>query len=105
MTGGDIKFLLALLHSKLITYVFKMFYAGGGLGKKGYRYKKAFLEKLPVPQISSSDQQPFIDLVDKILSAKKVGKNTSRLETKIDKLVYQLYKLTDDEIKIIEDSK
>jgi hypothetical protein len=45
MSGKNLKFLIALLHSNLITYVFKSFYAGGGLGQKGYRYKKVFLEQ------------------------------------------------------------
>lgn len=85
--------------------MFKLFYAGGGLGQKGYRYKKVFVEQLPIPQISKSKQQPFIKLVDKIIQAKKDGKDTQDLEAKIDTLVYQLYDLTADEIKIIETSK
>ncbi len=49
-------------------------------------------------------QQPFVFLVDKILTAKAQDPNadTSKLEAKIDQLVYQLYNLTDDEITIIE---
>ena len=41
-------------------------------------------------------------LVDKILIAKQQGQDTSALETQIDQLVYKLYDLTDNEIKIIE---
>jgi hypothetical protein len=41
----------------------------------------------------------------KILQAKKNGKNTAALEAQIDTMVYQLYDLTADEIKIIEDFK
>ena len=70
-----------------------------------YRYKKAFFEQLPIPQISKSEQQPFIDLVDKILTAKQQAQDTSALETEIDEMVYQLYDLTDEEVKIIEDKK
>lgn len=49
MTGKGIENLYYAFHSKLITYIFKRFYAGGGLGEEGYRYKKAFFEKLPIP--------------------------------------------------------
>ena len=49
MTGEGIEKLYYAFHSKLITYVFKRFYAGGGLGEEGFRYKKAFFEKLPIP--------------------------------------------------------
>src|SRR5699024_3272015 len=45
ITGNEnLENLTFLLNSKLITYFFRKFYAGGGLGKKGIRYKKAFLE-------------------------------------------------------------
>ena len=49
MTGEHLGFLYHVLHTKTVTFLFKTFYAGGGLGETGYRYKKAFLEKLPVP--------------------------------------------------------
>ena len=41
-----------------------------------------------------------------ILSAKKSDPNsdTSKLEAEIDKLVYELYGLTEEEIKIVEES-
>ena len=102
ITGDDIKFLIGLLHSSLITYVFKTFYAGGGLGEKGYRYKKIFLEQLPIPKITSIKQKPFINLVDKIIEAKKGGEDTKKLELEIDQMVYNLYNLTEEEIKIVD---
>ena len=54
MTGSNLEYLYYLLHSKAITYFFKTFYAGGGLGGDGYRYKKVFLEKLPIPPIKNN---------------------------------------------------
>ena len=48
MTGKHLEYLLVVFHSKLMTFVFKSFYAGGGLGDDGYRYKKAFFGLLPV---------------------------------------------------------
>jgi hypothetical protein len=44
--------------------------------------------------------------VDKILAAKRTDKNanTSNWEQEIDKLVYKLYDLTKEEIKIIEEN-
>jgi adenine-specific DNA-methyltransferase len=49
-----------------------------------------------------AEQQPLIDLVDKILSKKQEGRDTKKEETQIDQLVYQLYELTEAEMKIIE---
>ncbi|WQT34873.1 class I SAM-dependent DNA methyltransferase [Helicobacter pylori] len=108
LTGEHLRYLLGMLHSKLITFAFKTFYAGGGLGESGYRYKKAFIERLPIPKITPQNQE----LADKITDGAKAileakGKdpkaNTQKLEKEIDALVYQLYNLTDEEIKIIED--
>ncbi len=62
LTGEYLRYLLGMLHSKLITFAFKTFYAGGGLGESGYRYKKAFIERLPIPQITEKNQE----LADKI---------------------------------------
>ncbi len=110
LTGEHLCYLLGMLHSKLITFAFKTFYAGGGLGESGYRYKKAFIERLPIPQITEKNQEladKITALVDKILQAKEKDPkaNTQGLEKEIDALVYQLYHLTDEEIKIIEDGQ
>ncbi|RKV28849.1 class I SAM-dependent DNA methyltransferase [Helicobacter pylori] len=110
LTGEHLHYLLGMLHSKLITFAFKTFYAGGGLGESGYRYKKAFIERLPIPQITEKNQE----LADKItdgakqilaLKEKDPKANTQGLEKEIDALVYQLYNLTDEEIKTIEDGQ
>ena len=59
------------------------------------------IEPLLIPQISESEQKPFVDLVEKILIEKQAGKDTTTLEQQIDNLVYQLYGLDEEEIKII----
>ncbi len=110
LTGEHLRYLLGMLHSKLITFAFKTFYAGGGLGESGYRYKKAFIERLPIPKITKSNKptaDKIIVLVDKILQTKEKDPkaNTQKLEKEIDTLVYQLYNLTDEEIKLIEDGQ
>ncbi|MCQ2930705.1 class I SAM-dependent DNA methyltransferase [Helicobacter pylori] len=110
LTGEHLRYLLGMLHSKLITFAFKTFYAGGGLGESGYRYKKAFIERLPIPQITEKNQElarKITDYADKILQSKEKDPkaNTQRSEKEIDALVYQLYNLTDEEIKIIEDGQ
>ncbi|MCQ2616099.1 class I SAM-dependent DNA methyltransferase [Helicobacter pylori] len=110
LTGEHLRYLLGMLHSKLITFAFKTFYAGGGLGESGYRYKKAFIERLPIPQITEKNQELARKITDgakQILALKEKDPkaNTQGLEKEIDALVYQLYNLTDEEIKIIEDGQ
>ncbi|WP_033616737.1 class I SAM-dependent DNA methyltransferase [Helicobacter pylori] len=110
LTGEHLHYLLGMLHSQLVTFAFKTFYAGGGLGESGYRYKKAFIERLPIPKITTKNQelaQKITDYAERILKAKEKDPkaNTQELEQKIDALVYQLYNLTDEEVKIIENGQ
>ncbi|GAA7621439.1 class I SAM-dependent DNA methyltransferase [Helicobacter pylori] len=110
LTGEHLRYLLGMLHSKLITFAFKTFYAGGGLGESGYRYQKAFIERLPIPKITPQNQKLADKITDgakAILEAKEKDPkaNTQKLEKEIDALVYQLYNLTDEEIKIIEEGQ
>ena len=104
ITGSDLKILVGLLSSALLTFAYKHIYSGTVLGKKGYQYNKHAFEKLPVIKIPISEQQPFITLVDQILAAKAADLNadTSNLENEIDRLVYELYNLTLEEIAIVE---
>ncbi|GAA7117432.1 class I SAM-dependent DNA methyltransferase [Helicobacter pylori] len=104
----NLKLLTALLNSKLITFYFKNFCRGCILGKSGYQYNKHALEKIPIPQITEKNQElahKITDCAKAILEAKEKDPkaNTLESEKEIDALVYQLYHLTDEEIKIIED--
>ena len=55
LCGEHLEYLVKLLNSKTLAFIFKKYYAGGGLGEKGYRYKKAFLENLPIPKYQESE--------------------------------------------------
>ncbi|GAA7107473.1 hypothetical protein HpBGD24_09970 [Helicobacter pylori] len=110
LTGEHLHYFLGMLHSKLITFAFKTFYAGGELGESGYRYKKAFIERLPIPKITEKNQELARKITDgakQILALKEKDPkaNTQGLEKEIDALVYQLYHLTDEEIKTIENGQ
>ena len=104
ISGDNLHYLLGILNSKAFTFFYKNFYCGGALGNKALRYKRDFLQKVPIPNATAEQQKPIIDLVDKILAAKKANPqaDTSAEEAEIDRLVYQLYGLSEDEIKIVE---
>ncbi|UOS70318.1 class I SAM-dependent DNA methyltransferase [Helicobacter pylori] len=106
----NLKLLTALLNSKLITFYFKNFCGGCILGKSGYQYNKHALEKIPIPKITPQNQELADKITDgakAILEAKEKDPkaNTQKLEKEIDALVYQLYNLTDEEIKTIEEGQ
>ena len=101
-TDYHLNYILCLLNSSVIKKYWLAKYSDNKnlFPKiKGYQMKE-----LPIKKISLSEQKPFIDLVDKILSAKKENPSadTSEWEKEIDLLVYGLYGLTEEEIGIIE---
>jgi len=65
------------------------------------------VEKFPLPTIASEKQKPIEKLVESILSAKQKNAeaNVSAIEREINHLVYKLYDLTPEEIKIVEGMK
>ncbi|MEI6435214.1 MAG: TaqI-like C-terminal specificity domain-containing protein [Bacteroidota bacterium] len=101
ISGNHLKYLTALLNSKAVTFFFKSFYMGGELVGK-IRYKKAFMEQIPVPVPTELQEKQMNELVDKIIAQKQQGGNSDGNEGKIDELVYKLYEITPEEQKIIE---
>ena len=59
--------------------------------------------EFPIPAASPEKQKPVERLLDRILASKaKAAADTGKLEREIDELVYALYGLTPEEIKIVE---
>ncbi len=104
-SNSDIlKYILAFLNSDFIYLMLRKFYMGGGIEGE---LKTNNLEKFPIPKINSKNEKladELINSVDKILRTKEQDKNanTQELENKINSIVYKLYNLTEEEIKIIE---
>ncbi len=103
----EIKYITALLNSKCIYFAMRKFYMGGGIEGE---LKTNNLEKIPIPKITPQNQElahKITDCAKAILEAKEKDPkaNTQQLEKEIDALVYQLYNLTDEEIKTIEEGQ
>ncbi|GAA9925363.1 class I SAM-dependent DNA methyltransferase [Helicobacter pylori] len=103
----EIKYITALLNSKCIYFAMRKFYMGGGIEGE---LKTNNLEKIPIPKITLENQELADKITDRakaILEAKEKDPkaNTKELEKEIDALVYQLYNLTDEEIKTIEEGQ
>ncbi len=102
-TKEDYKYFLAIANSKLIWWFLKN--TGDTLQGDARTFKTNYLNPFPLPEtVSEKDQQPFIELVENIIEAKRQGKDSIENERKIDELVYQLYGLTEEEIKIVENN-
>jgi len=73
-------------------------------------YMRAFsdyIKQIPIPSATSEQKKQIAALVDQILAVKKKDSaaDVSSCERKIDELVYALYGLTPEEIKIVEGRK
>ncbi|TAL79460.1 MAG: type II restriction endonuclease, partial [Bacteroidetes bacterium] len=99
------KYLLAVMASKLISFLY--INISSIATKDDFRQTTLTeLRELPIPLINSDMHSNIIKTVDKILHIKKLNpeSDTSSLESKIDLIVYDLYGLTKEEIKIVENS-
>ncbi len=105
VTGFHLKYLTAILNSIITHYYLKQ--TCSPLGDAAIEYRKIYLDKFPIPKITSDNKHLAANievLVDEILTRKKrnLNANTLDLEKQIEQLVYKLYGLTKDEIKIVE---
>jgi len=96
--GYSFQYILGLLNSKAVRFWHKKVFP------EGLHIKIYQLKEIPIPSIKEEEQKPFIMLVNQILAIKRrnISEDTSDLESEIDHLVYNLYGLTEEEIKIIE---
>ena len=99
-----LKFILGCLNSKLESFWLIKKYNSQAMSGEAINISTSVVQSLPVPPATPTQQKPIIALVDKILAAKKDNPqaDTSKEETEIDRLVYALYGLSEDEIKIVE---
>tara|TARA_R110002096_G_scaffold416099_1_gene618361 strand:- start:420 stop:1163 length:744 start_codon:yes stop_codon:yes gene_type:complete len=100
ITGHQLKFLISCLNSNFINFIFLEFYQGGGIDGE---ITLQAIEQIPIPEISSTAQQPFIKLVNQILEGKKADEDTSALEHQIDVMVYHLYELNYEDALVIDE--
>ncbi|WP_209330833.1 DUF7149 domain-containing protein [Lunatimonas salinarum] len=95
-------FLLALLNSSLVHF----FYANlTSTIRGGYlRFIRQYLAQIPVIDPPSQVREKIEQLVSSIIETKRISpvENTSPIESEVDQLVYQLYGLTEEEIKLVE---
>jgi DNA modification methylase len=93
----DIYFLLGVLNSSTINFFFKLTSTNTNVTGKE-------LDRLPIPIIKKKEQQPIITLVEQILKLKNENPKAdiTNIESQIDILVYKLYNLTYEEVKVID---
>ena len=101
-TGPNVKFILGLMNSKLMNYIYT---------NKFKSTKTVFSEiqarsvkELPVIKPESDKEIEITQLVERIIEQKKKDIETTELENQINKLVFELYGITEEEIKTVENA-
>ncbi len=93
----NLQYYIGLINSKVFNYYFDYFSFTNHI-------TAAELKSIPIPNATLEQQKQIAGLVQGIQDTKQnnIEADTSTLEHEIDKLVYQLYNLTPEEIAIIE---
>ena len=102
LAKNDLNFLLGILNSKLTTFWFNTAFLN--IDTLFPHIQKNQLDSIPIPTVTPDQHKTISDLVDKILAKKQANpaEVTSELEQKIDLIVYRLYGLTFDDVKIVD---
>lgn len=104
----SLKYVLALLNSSL--YYFWLYFKGKRKGESLELYYTPLTE-IPIKRISPSEQRLFIDIVDQILSFTRdesyltnslKQSMVKKYEHQINRMVFELYGLTQEEIAVVE---
>ena len=95
----NLKYMTGLLNSKLIAFWLRK---KGKMQGNAYQLDKEPLLEIPIFKPADTEANKIATLVDKIILQKQQNKDSTDNEKKIDELVYKLYDLSEQEIKIVE---
>ena len=100
----DVHYVLGVINSRLIAHAYNALVKEAG--RVFPQVKLTHVKKLPMAVAEKTKQKDIADLVKRILAAKArdASADVSALEREIDQLVYALYGLTPEEIKIVEEA-
>jgi adenine-specific DNA-methyltransferase len=97
LTGENIYTVLSVLNSKLIEWYFDKICPSTGAGTN--QWKKFIVETIPVPKVVNSTELDFKAVIENIVEQKKAGNITEALETQLNEMVLNLYKIDQKEIE------
>lgn len=95
----DLRYILSLVNSKLLTFFFKKLFNSLSMSGGFFTIGKEQLSNLPIRKDKNQDK--YIQIVERIMELKKLGKDTQELENQIDEMAYDLYELTEEEKELV----
>jgi len=100
LSGENLKYLTGIFNSMLWKFAFKNRFPE--LLGETFELSKVFFDKIPIKKPIGNIEYQIEKSIDEILNRKKANQDTTALEREIDVLVYKLYELTYEEVKIID---
>ena len=107
-------YLTSLLNSNTLYWLIRLI--ANSLSKKGFEYRKTYVEQLPIPVVTPEKQDEIgkytlniqslyekLDVVKTPLQKKEIQQRITLLEKEVNNKIYELYELTPEEVQIIED--
>lgn len=107
-------YLTSLLNSNTLYWLIRLI--ANSLSKKGFEYRKTYVEQLPIPVVTPEKQDEIgkytlniqslyekLDVVKTPLQKKEIQQRITLLEKEVNNKIYELYELTPGEIQLIED--
>ena len=99
ITGNRLGFLTAFFNSSLFRFCFKENFPG--LQGESRELSKVYFDKIRILQIDDETNSLFEKKIRQIQLLKEKGEPTLALEDSVDKAIFLLYKLTEEEIDLI----
>lgn len=96
---NKLKLILGFLQSKCVYFYIKESYSASSYNG-GITFTKDMIDNMPIPQLTEIEEQKIIEFVDDLINKTNYETNLASL----NKLIYKLYDLTEEEIKIIENN-
>jgi hypothetical protein len=98
------RFVLGVINSKVTNFWFEHYYGTTKVSGGYFDLNGTQIKSIPVPNATTKQQNEISSLVETILKMKKqdISADTSALEREIDRLVYGLYGLTEEEVEVVE---
>ena len=98
------RFVLGVINSKVTNFWFEHYYGTTKVSGGYFDLNGTQIKSIPVPNATAKQQNEISSLVETILKRKKqdIFADTSALEREIDRLVYGLYGLTEEEVEVVE---
>ena len=100
--GESPEWLSAILNSTLVTWMVR--HTARTTGEGLIQWERFVVEQIPIPRLAPADQRPFAEVTVRILKSLDADSDAdvSALEAELNQLVYDLYGLNHNEIRLVE---